>query len=102
MNLDIPNTQAEHLRGVANAVSGTLVERGGALHAATRFVDLFFEGDVRVSLNITAPSSTVGVKHADTFARRLSVYEYNNGKIIRLGNSDVAFQVTQYVGTEEI
>ena len=99
MNLtrDIPNSSAPHLQGSATATAQWLTAACGALDARTEYVDLFVEGPVRLTLNATVPTGTLGVLVTGG-GLRLGKAEYGAARVIRASTAtaNVALQVVQY------
>lgn len=103
MHLDIPNTAGAHLSGLATNAAQRLHTILGPLHAGTRFVDITFEGDVRVTYTeATAPTASVGEKFEAGWGRRMSPEQYAAARVIRAGSTDVAIQGVQLRTVKEV
>lgn len=96
----IPNSAVAHqgpLTVGAAAVTLASLLSGGALHAATRFVEITVEtDDVRLTVQGTTPTATLGRLVLADSSRVLSRAEADTAKLIRV-TTDAAIQVTQYI-----
>jgi hypothetical protein len=95
----VPNAAAAHqgpLTVSSSAVTLLSLLSGGALHAETRFVEITVEtDDVRLTVQGTTPTSSLGRLLLVDSSRLLSRAEADLAKIIRV-TTDAALQVTQY------
>lgn len=95
----VPNAAAAHqgpLTVSSSAVTLLSLLSGGALHAETRFVEIAVEtDDVRLTVQGTAPTSSLGRLLLVDSSRLLSRAEADLAQVIRV-TSNAALQVTQY------
>jgi hypothetical protein len=96
----IPTAAAAHqgpLTVGAAAVTLLSLLSGAALHADTQFVLVTVETDeLRLTVNGTTPTATLGFKCPVDTERLLSRAEADNCKLIRSGSADAKIQVAQY------
>ncbi len=94
-----PNSAAAHqgpLNVGATAVTLLSLLSGGALHAETRFVEITVEtDDIRLTVNGTNPTATLGRAVLADSSRLLSRAEADAAKLIRI-TTDAKIQVSQY------
>lgn len=94
-----PNGAAAHQGPLTvgnTAVTLLSLLSGGALHAETRFVEIAVEtDDIRLTVNGTTPTTTLGRAVLADSSRLLSRAEADAAKLIRM-NADATIQVTQY------
>ena len=103
MELDIPNQEAPHLTGTVTGVAQPLATILGGLHSATRYVDVLFEGEVRVTYSaVTNPSSTIGERFIANGGRRMSRAQYSAARAVSVGGGSIAAQVVQFARKEGI
>lgn len=97
----IPNSEVAHQGPLTisnTAVTLTSLLSGGALHANTQFVGVRFETQpVRMTVNGTTPTTTLGIPYGITDEILLSRAEAEAAKLIRSTGSDGGIQVWQYV-----
>ena len=95
----VPNAAAAHqgpLTVSSSAVTLLSLLSGGALHAETRFVEITVEtDDVRLTVQGTAPTSSLGRLVLVDSSRLLSRAEADLAQVIRV-TTNAALQVTQY------
>ena len=95
----IPNEAVAHegpLTVSSTAITLLSLLSGGALHAETRFVEITVEtDDIRLTVNGTTPTSTLGRAVLADSSRLLSRAEADKAKLIRM-TADATLQVTQY------
>jgi hypothetical protein len=76
----------------------TALLAGGALHAQTQFVLITIEAQpVRLTVNGTPPTATLGFSHAAGAEILLSRAEAEAARLIREGGTDATIQVAQYL-----
>lgn len=95
----MPNEAAAHqgpLTVSSTAVTLLSLLSGGALHADTRFVEIAVEtDDIRLTVNGTTPTTTLGRQVLADSTRLLSRYEADKAQLIRV-TTDAVIQVAQY------
>lgn len=95
----MPNEAAAHegpLTVSSTAITLLSLLSGGALHAETRFVEITVEtDDIRLTVNGTTPTTTLGRAVLADSSRLLSRFEADKAKLIRM-STDAKIQVTQY------
>lgn len=96
----IPNSAAAHngpLTVSSTAVTLLSLLSGGALHAATQFVEIAVEtDDVRFTVQGTTPTATLGTQLLADCSRIFSRHEADKLQLIRV-STDAVIQVIQYV-----
>jgi hypothetical protein len=97
----LPNMGAAHQGPLTvGAAAGLLTAllAGAALHKDTRFVLVTVEAQpIRMTVNGTVPTSTLGFGYAAGAEILLSRAEAESARLIRSGGSDSAVQVSQYL-----
>jgi hypothetical protein len=94
-----PNMNVAHQKGTVSSAAITLVSllSGAALHASTQFVEISVENDdVRLTVQGTAPTSTLGERITDGSSKLLSLAEAQVAQVIR-ETTDAVVQIKQYI-----
>lgn len=93
----IPNTEAAHVSTLATATATLLSALAGVtIHANTGAVVMQAEGIVRLTTTPqTAPTNEIGIKIESGDIVELSRAEFEACRVIRVGGTDVALQISQ-------